>query len=150
MLPALKGRRDLAETIITNLNNHVIGYRGDETGREMAADLRGKIGRWNKSRSFSGKDSSVTVKRELRHIFTHRDLHAVAAVQVHCVPCRRAMGRGVHSATTDADASGCRCDTGPVPLDDFSQVGLNRLAGHKRSSRNDSKLSCSVFLLTDQ
>jgi hypothetical protein len=69
MLPALKGRRDLAETVITNLNNHVIGAIRDETGREMAANIFGKDWHTEKSHSYGGKDSTVMVKRELRHIF---------------------------------------------------------------------------------
>jgi hypothetical protein len=69
MLPALKGRRDLAETIVTNLNNHVIGAIRDETGREMAANIFGKEWQTEKSHSYSSKDSAVTVKRELRHVF---------------------------------------------------------------------------------
>lgn len=68
-LPALKGRRDLAETIFTNLNNHVIGAIRDETGREMAANIFGK--EWQKDRSYSygGTNSSISVRHELRHIF---------------------------------------------------------------------------------
>ncbi|HWA09498.1 MAG TPA: TraM recognition domain-containing protein [Opitutaceae bacterium] len=68
-LPALKGRRDLAETIFTNLNNHVIGAIRDETGREMAANIFGK--EWQKDRSYSygGPSNSMSVRRELRHIF---------------------------------------------------------------------------------
>ena len=69
MLPALKGRRDLAETVITNLNNHVIGAIRDETGREMAANIFGKEWQVEKSHSYGGRDSAVVVKRELRHIF---------------------------------------------------------------------------------
>ena len=69
MLPALKGRRDLAETIVTNLNNHVIGAIRDETGREMAANIFGKDWHREKSHSYGAKDSTVMVKRELRHIF---------------------------------------------------------------------------------
>jgi len=69
MLPALKGRGDLAETIVTNLNNHVIGAIRDETGREMAANIFGKEWQTEKSHSFGGKDSVLMVKRELRHIF---------------------------------------------------------------------------------
>lgn len=69
MLPALKGRRDLAETIITNLNNHVIGAIRDETGREMAANIFGKEWQLEKSRSFGARETTVMVKRELRHIF---------------------------------------------------------------------------------
>ena len=68
-LPALKGRRDLAETIFTNLNNHVIGAIRDETGREMAANIFGKEWQTEKSHSYGSKDSAVTVKRELRHVF---------------------------------------------------------------------------------
>jgi hypothetical protein len=68
-LPALKGRKDLAETIFTNLNNHVIGAIRDETGREMAANIFGKEWQTEKSHSYGSKDSAVTVKRELRHIF---------------------------------------------------------------------------------
>ena len=68
-LPALKGRRDLAETIFTNLNNHVIGAIRDETGREMAANIFGKD--WLPDRSFSyGPNSrTMSVRKELRHIF---------------------------------------------------------------------------------
>jgi type IV secretory pathway TraG/TraD family ATPase VirD4 len=69
VLPALKGRRDLAETIFTNLNNHVIGAIRDETGREMAANIFGK--EWQKDRSYSygGTNNSTSVRSELRHIF---------------------------------------------------------------------------------
>jgi hypothetical protein len=69
MLPAVKGRRDLTETIITNLNNHVVGAIRDETGRELAANIFGKEWQVEKSHSYGGKDSAVVVKRELRHIF---------------------------------------------------------------------------------
>jgi hypothetical protein len=69
MLPALKGRRDLTETIITNLNNHVVGAIRDETGRELAANIFGKEWQIEKSHSYGGRDSAVVVKRELRHIF---------------------------------------------------------------------------------
>lgn len=68
-LPALKGRKDLAETIFTNLNNHVIGAIRDETGREIAASIFGKEWQAERSHSYGTKDSAVTVKRELRHIF---------------------------------------------------------------------------------
>ena len=67
-LPALKGRRDLAETIFTSLNNHVIGAIRDETGREMAANIFGK--EWQQDRSYSdGTNNSTSVRRELHHIF---------------------------------------------------------------------------------
>ena len=68
-LPALKGRRDLAETIFTNLNNHVIGAIRDETGREMAANIFGKEWQQDRSYSYGGSNNSTSVRRELRHIF---------------------------------------------------------------------------------
>lgn len=69
VLPALKGRRDLAESIFTNLNNHVIGAIRDETGREMAANIFGK--EWQKDRSYSygGTNNSTSIRSELRHVF---------------------------------------------------------------------------------
>ncbi len=69
MLPSLKGRRDLAETILTHLNNHVIGAIRDETGREMAANIFGKEWQPERSHSFGARETVVVVKRELRHIF---------------------------------------------------------------------------------
>lgn len=69
VLPMLKGRRDLAETIFTNLNNHIIGAIRDETGREMAANVFGKEWQRDKSFSYGPTNRSTSVRNELRHIF---------------------------------------------------------------------------------
>jgi type IV secretory pathway TraG/TraD family ATPase VirD4 len=75
VLPALKGRRDIAETIFTNLNNHVIGALRDETGREMAANMFGKEWQQDKSFSYGPTNRTTAVRKELRHIF-HTGLFA--------------------------------------------------------------------------
>ncbi|HEY3755218.1 MAG TPA: TraM recognition domain-containing protein [Opitutaceae bacterium] len=68
-LPALKGRRDLAETIFTNLNNHVIGaIRGETGGREMAANIFGKERHLDQNYSYGPNSRSVAIRQELRHI----------------------------------------------------------------------------------
>ncbi len=69
VLPALKGRKDIAETIFTNLNNHVIGAIRDETGREMAANIFGKEWQQDKSFSYGPTSRSTSVRKDLRHIF---------------------------------------------------------------------------------
>lgn len=68
-LPSLKGKRELAETIFTNLNNHVIGAIRDETGREMAANIFGKDWIRDKSWSYGSNNRTTSIRRELRHIF---------------------------------------------------------------------------------
>ena len=68
-LPAVDGRRDLAETIFTNLNNHVIGAIRDETGREMAANIFGKDWQTDRSFSYGPNSKTASVRKELRHIF---------------------------------------------------------------------------------
>jgi hypothetical protein len=69
VLPALKGRKDIAETIFTNLNNHVIGAIRDETGREMAANIFGKEWQQDKSFSYGPTNRTTSVRKDLRHIF---------------------------------------------------------------------------------
>ncbi|HWA09459.1 MAG TPA: type IV secretory system conjugative DNA transfer family protein [Opitutaceae bacterium] len=69
VLPALKGRRDIAETIFANLNNHVIGAIRDETGREMAANIFGKAWQQDKSYSYGPTNRTTSVRKDLRHIF---------------------------------------------------------------------------------
>jgi len=68
-LPALKGRRDLSETIFANLNNHVIGAIRDETGREMASNIFGKEWQKDRTQSYGQSGSSTSVKKELRPVF---------------------------------------------------------------------------------
>ncbi|WP_342751190.1 TraG/TraD/VirD4 family protein (plasmid) [Termitidicoccus mucosus] len=43
-LPPLDGKKEIAEVVFTNLNNHVIGAIRDETGREMAANVLARNG----------------------------------------------------------------------------------------------------------
>jgi type IV secretory pathway TraG/TraD family ATPase VirD4 len=69
VLPSLKGRKDIAETIFTNLNNHVIGAIRDETGREMAANIFGKEWQQDKSFSYGASSTSTSIRKDLRHIF---------------------------------------------------------------------------------
>jgi hypothetical protein len=80
-MPPLKGRKELAEAIFTNLNNHIIGKIQDESGREMAANHFGKTWQKDQSHSFGNNSKSTSVKKELRHVLHSGEFNQLAQFQ---------------------------------------------------------------------